>query len=160
MLECAGLHIHQEAASGDHSPGSRLDRYEILSLLGAGGMGEVYKAQDTTELERVVAIKVLPSEIAADKERMRHFIQEAKTASSLNHPNILTIFEIGEASGMRFIATEFIDGETLRQHMSRARLTLHEALHIAIQVSPRHIRQALCIATSSRRTSCCGAMAT
>nr|MBA3716548.1 protein kinase [Pyrinomonadaceae bacterium] len=73
--------------------GTRLGRYEIRSQLGAGGMGEVYLARDTTELERAVAVKVLPAELAADPERMRRFVQEAKTASSLNHPNIVTIHE-------------------------------------------------------------------
>jgi eukaryotic-like serine/threonine-protein kinase len=116
-------------------PGTTISHYRILSRLGAGGMGEVYKAQDTTELDRIVAIKVLPSDLAGDKERMQRFIQEAKTASSLNHANILTIFEIGEADGMRFIVTEFIEGETLRQRMARARLELNEALDIAIQVA-------------------------
>ncbi|HCX28493.1 MAG TPA: hypothetical protein DHU55_01775, partial [Blastocatellia bacterium] len=115
--------------------GTNLGRYKIRSQLGAGGMGEVYLAQDTTELERTVAIKVLPPELATNKGRMQRFIQEAKTASSLNHPNILTIFEIGEADGMRFIATEFIDGETLRQRMKSAPLKLVEVLDVAVQIA-------------------------
>ena len=101
------------------SSGTKLGRYEIRSQIGAGGMGEVYLAQDTT-LDRKVALKVLPTEVAANKERMRRFIQEAKAASGLNHPNILTIFEVGEVDSVNFIATEFIDGETLRKHMSGA----------------------------------------
>src|SRR4051812_3575184 len=98
--------------------GTRLGCYEILSQIGAGGMGEVYLARDTTELERTVAIKVLPNDVASDPERLRRFVQEAKTASSLNHPNILTIHEIGEADSSRFIATEYVEGETLRKKMS------------------------------------------
>jgi eukaryotic-like serine/threonine-protein kinase len=114
--------------------GTSLGRYEIRSQLGAGGMGEVYLATDTT-LDRVVALKILPPEIAADQQRMQRFVQEAKTASSLNHPNILTIFEIGEGEGAHFIATEFIDGVTLRQHMAGRRLKLSEALDIAAQIA-------------------------
>jgi serine/threonine protein kinase/Tol biopolymer transport system component len=97
-------------------------------------MGEVYLARDTT-LDRVVALKILPPEIAADQQRMQRFVQEAKSASSLNHPNILTIFEIGEADGAHFIATEYIDGVTLRQHMASHRLKLSEALDIAVQIA-------------------------
>ncbi|HKR01677.1 MAG TPA: protein kinase [Pyrinomonadaceae bacterium] len=114
--------------------GTCLGRYEIRSHLGAGGMGEVYLALDTT-LDRVVALKILPPEIASDQQRMQRFNQEAKSASSLNHPNILTIFEIGEADGAHFIATEFIDGVTLRQHMAGRRLKISEALDIAAQIA-------------------------
>jgi serine/threonine protein kinase/Tol biopolymer transport system component len=97
-------------------------------------MGEVYLAQDTT-LDRKVALKVLPADVAANKERMRRFIQEAKAASGLNHPNILTIFEVGEVDSVNFIATEFIDGETLRRHMSGAQLKISQVLAIASQVA-------------------------
>ncbi|HKQ53148.1 MAG TPA: protein kinase [Pyrinomonadaceae bacterium] len=116
-------------------PGTRFGRYEISSLLGAGGMGEVYLARDTTELERLAAVKVLPAELATDPERMRRFVLEAKTASSLNHPNILTVYEIGEADSSKFIATEYVEGETLRRKMARSRLTLREALDVAVQVA-------------------------
>jgi serine/threonine protein kinase/Tol biopolymer transport system component len=115
--------------------GTRLGRYEVRSLLGAGGMGEVYLARDTTELERMVAVKVLPAEMASDPERMRRFVQEARAASALNHPNIITIHEIGEADSSRFIVTEYVEGETLRQRMVRSRLSLREALDVAIQIS-------------------------
>src|SRR5205807_1411519 len=104
--------------------GTRLGRYEIRSQIGEGGMGEVYLARDT-QLDRTVAIKILPASLAADEQRLRRFIQEAKAASALNHPHILTIYEIGEVAssptvmeGVHFIATEFIDGETLRQRMN------------------------------------------
>jgi serine/threonine-protein kinase len=115
--------------------GTRLGRYQVLAKLGEGGMGQVYLARDTTELERTVAIKVLPKEVASDPDRLRRFIQEAKTASSLNHPNILTIHEIGEADSSRFIATEYVEGETLRQRMARLSLKLRESLDIAVQIA-------------------------
>ena len=114
--------------------GTRLGRYEIRSQLGEGGMGEVYLARDTTELERLVAVKVLPAAYAGDPERMRRFVQEAKTASSLNHPNILTVHEIGQENGTRFIATEYVEGETLREKLLRSGLTLHEALDVNVNV--------------------------
>src|SRR5262244_3531605 len=87
--------------------GTKLGRYEIRSQLGAGGMGEVYLAQDT-RLDRKVALKILPDGVAADRDRMKRFEQEAKAASGLNHPNIITIYEIDEAGPTSFIATEFI----------------------------------------------------
>src|SRR5215813_4036064 len=116
-------------------PNTTLSHYRIISKLGAGGMGEVYLAQDTSELERTVAIKLLPSEVASDPKRMQRFIQEAKTVSALNHPNVLTIFEFGQEGATRFIATEFVDGVTLREHLHTHRLRLHEALDVATQVA-------------------------
>src|SRR5881628_3341364 len=113
------------------SAGVRLGRYEIRSQLGAGGMGEVYLALDT-ELDRTVAIKILPEALASDQQRLQRFIQEAKAASALNHPHILTIYEIGTAGATRFIATEFIDGDTLRRRIS-AGVKLVEILEISIQ---------------------------
>ena len=113
--------------------GTNLGPYQIRSQLGAGGMGEVYLAYDP-RLERSVALKVLPPELADDVRRMRRFIQEAKTTSSLNHPNLLTIYEIGQEGPIHFIATEFVDGVTLRDRM-RTPLQLNEILRIVIQVS-------------------------
>ena len=113
--------------------GTKFGRYEIRSLIGAGGMGEVYLANDT-ELDRSVAIKILPEHLALDKDRLQRFVQEAKAASALNHPNILTIYEIGSAGESRFIATEFIDGETLRQRMNRG-MRLFDVLEIASQIA-------------------------
>lgn len=113
--------------------GTRLGRYEIRSPIGAGGMAEVYLAQDT-KLERTVALKLLPADLASDEQRMRRFTQEAKAASALNHPNIITIYEIDEVDFTHFIATEFIDGLTLRDHMSGKRLEIGEILDVAIQI--------------------------
>ena len=114
--------------------GTHLGRYEILALLGAGGMGEVYLARDS-QLDRQVAIKVLPADLAGDQARMQRFIQEARAASALNHPNILTVHEIGEADSSSFIVTEFIDGVTLRQRLAGKRLKIGDVLEIAIQVA-------------------------
>ena len=113
--------------------GTRLGRYEIRSKLGEGGMGEVYLAQDT-KLDRTVALKVLPADLANDQSRMRRFAQEARTASSLSHPNVAHIYEIEEIDGLNFIVMEYIDGETLRERMSRP-LDLNEVLEISMQVA-------------------------
>jgi serine/threonine protein kinase len=113
--------------------GQQFGSYSILDRLGAGGMGEVYLARDS-RLDRTVALKVLSADVSSDKRRMQRFRQEAKVASSLNQPNILTIFEFGEVSGLTFLATEFIDGETLRDHLRGKRLKLPEILDIAIQI--------------------------
>jgi tetratricopeptide (TPR) repeat protein len=113
--------------------GTRIGRYEIVAPLGAGGMGDVYLANDVT-LGRRVALKFLPAEVANDPDRLRRFEQEARAASALNHPNIVTIHETGEADGRRFIATEFVEGQTLRQRM-RADVSIGEVLAIAEQVA-------------------------
>src|SRR5436305_15040268 len=116
--------------------GTKLGRYEIRSQLGAGGMGEVYLAQDT-KLDRKVALKILPQEFAEDKDRLSRFVREAKFASALNHPNIITIHEIGEIDGMHFIATEYIEGETLKTQLKRESRSLSSTLEIALQVASR-----------------------
>src|SRR5207244_4719595 len=105
----------------------RLGHYQVLSLLGAGGMGQVYLAEDT-RLKRQVALKLLPAELTTNQDRLRRFEQEAQAASALNHPNIITIHEIGKVDGLNFIVTEFIAGETLRQRMATARLNLATVL--------------------------------
>jgi serine/threonine protein kinase len=116
------------------SNGQQFGSYVILDPLGAGGMGEVYLARDT-RLDRTVALKILPPDISGDKRRMQRFRQEAKVASSLNQPNILTVFEFGEVGGLTFLATEFVDGETLRDHLrGKKKLKLVEILDINIQV--------------------------
>lgn len=110
------------------------ERYAMISFLGVGGMGEVYLAEDK-KLGRKVAIKTLPAEFTNDKERLRRFQQEARSASALNHPNLLTIHEIGAESGSHFIAAEYIDGETLRARIKRGKLALDEALDVAQQAA-------------------------
>jgi eukaryotic-like serine/threonine-protein kinase len=114
--------------------GSTLSHYRIVSKIGAGGMGEVYLAQDTSELGRMVALKLLPAEVAGDKDRLQRFIQEARTVSNLNHPNILTVHEFGKDDSTSFMATEYVDGVTLRQHVSGRKLKLVEVLDLAIQI--------------------------
>ncbi len=114
--------------------GTNFGRYEVRSQLGAGGMGEVYLAHDT-QLDRSVALKLLPANVTEDEDRLRRFQQEARATSALNHPNILTIFEIGQSGGTHFIATEFIDGETLRSKLMRGRMKLDEILDVSIQVA-------------------------
>src|SRR2546423_6674542 len=116
------------------SAGTKLGRYEIRSKIGEGGMGEVYLAQDT-KLDRQVALKILPAEVATHPDRMRRFVQEAKAASALNQPNIITIHEIDETDSINFIATEFIDGETLRERIRRAPIKLVDALDAAMQIA-------------------------
>ena len=114
--------------------GQIVGHYEIIAPLGKGGMGEVYLASDT-KLERKVALKLLPLEFTGNKDRLRRFVQEAKAASSLNHPNIITIHEIGQTEGAHFIATEFIDGQTLKHHMARERMKLFDILDVSIQAA-------------------------
>ena len=113
--------------------GTKLGRYEIRSQLGEGGMGEVYLTQDTV-LDRRVALKILPPNLAEDNDRMSRFVREAKSASALNHPNIITIHEIGESAGLHFIATEYIEGETLKSRLETGFLSLKSTLEIALQV--------------------------
>src|SRR5216684_1336364 len=111
-----------------------LSHYRIVSKIGAGGMGEVYLAQDTSALGRTVALKILPAEVAKDKDRLQRFTQEARTVSNLNHPNILTVYEFGQTDSASFIATEYVDGVTLREHFSSRRLKLIDILDLAIQI--------------------------
>ncbi len=114
--------------------GQKLLHYDIVEKLGEGGMGVVYKARDT-HLDRFVAIKVLPAEKVADPERKRRFVQEAKAASALNHPNIVHVYDITADSGVDFIAMEFVAGKTLDQLISRKGMRLNDALKIAVQIA-------------------------
>jgi eukaryotic-like serine/threonine-protein kinase len=114
--------------------GKSLGRYRLLKLLGVGGMGQVYLARDE-KLGRKVALKLLPTYFTTDTNRLRRFQQEATTTSALNHPNIVTIYEVAEVDGIQFIATELIDGETLRHRLTQGRLSVSEALEITTQVA-------------------------
>jgi len=116
------------------APGTQLAHYKIISMLGAGGMGEVYLAEDM-HLRRKVALKMLAPELTRDERGLRRFEHEAHAASALNHPNILTIHEFGQANGLHFIASEFIEGETLRQRLLNGRLELNAGIDIAIQIA-------------------------
>ena len=116
------------------SAGARLGPYEILSPLGAGGMGEVYRARDT-RLARDVAVKVLPESLAVDQERLKRFEKEARSASALNHPNIVTIYDIGSESGVSYIAMEVVEGVTLRELLAGGPLPIKKLLQIAPQVA-------------------------
>jgi serine/threonine protein kinase len=114
--------------------GREVAHYRILDKLGEGGMGAVYKALDK-HLDRPVAIKVLPPEKVADPDRKRRFVQEAKAASALNHPNIIHIYDVDEASGVHFIAMEYVAGQTLQQAIPRKGLPLSQALSYGIQIA-------------------------
>jgi serine/threonine protein kinase len=114
--------------------GQSIGHYQVLALLGSGGMGDVYLARDT-RLGRKVALKLLPDYLTEDESRIRRFRQEARAASALNHPNVLTIYEIEQAGGRYFIATEFVEGETLRQHLKGGSLGPGEALVVAAQIA-------------------------
>src|SRR5436853_6280399 len=116
------------------SAGTRLGRYEIRSQIGAGGMGEVYLAQDS-KLDRKVALKILPADVASNRDRMERFVREAKAAAALNHPHIAHIYEIGESEGVHFIAMEYIDGETLREKLHRDKAPLAKLLKYLTQVA-------------------------
>jgi eukaryotic-like serine/threonine-protein kinase len=139
--EARSLADEQRDAEAESMVGDTISHYRIISPLGSGGMGEVYLAQDTV-LSRQVALKLLPEYFTRDQDRLRRFQQEARAASALNHPNIITIFEIGEFADRHFMVTEFIDGTTLRQHFfgegrhtSGELLRLREVLDIAIQTA-------------------------
>ncbi|MFN0109241.1 MAG: protein kinase domain-containing protein [Blastocatellia bacterium] len=114
--------------------GQKIGSYEILSLLGAGGMGEVYLARDA-RLDRQIALKLLPTHFTSDAEQVRRFEREARAVSALNHPNILTIHEIGQDGDTHFIATEFVAGQTLRDRINASRLAVREAASIAAQIA-------------------------
>jgi serine/threonine-protein kinase len=116
------------------STNEQIGRYKIRSAIGKGGMGEVFLAEDI-ELERLVALKVLPEDLANDSDRLRRFAQEAKSASALNHPNIITIYEIGKTDSTHFIATEYIEGETLHSRLKSEPMNLKSVLDVAIQAA-------------------------
>src|SRR5260370_21018345 len=114
--------------------GTKLGPYEIQSPLGAGGMGEIYGARDT-RLDRTGAINVLAAFFSADRERLRRFEQEARAAAALNHPNICSIYDIGEHNGQSFIVMELLTGQTLRERIAEGPIAIHERLELAMEVS-------------------------
>ena len=116
------------------SEGKKIGRYEIRSQIGVGGMGEVYLAEDT-QLDRRVALKILPPDLALKQERMARFVREAKAAAALNHPNIAHIYEIGEQEKLHFIAMEFVEGKTLREKIHHERTDLRKLLKYLQQVA-------------------------
>ena len=117
--------------------GTQLGPYEIVSAIGAGGMGEVYKARDT-RLDRTVAIKVLPEHVASDPDLKQRFEREAKTISSLNHPHICTLHDIGSQDGIDFLVMEYLEGDTLAQRLAKGALPLDQVLQVTIEV-PRSV---------------------
>ncbi len=114
--------------------GTCIGRYEISSMLGAGGMGEVYLARDP-KINRNVAIKVLPAAFSADSERLRRFEQEAQAAGALNHPNILSIYDVDTHDGSPYVVSELLEGETLREQLHGAALPVRKALDYALQIA-------------------------
>src|SRR5919106_6426500 len=116
------------------TPEETIAHYRIMEPIGAGGMGAVFKAYDK-KLHRVVALKLLPAEYLSQQDRRRRFFQEARAASALNHPHILTVYEVGEDDGKPYIAMEYVEGDTLRQKIKSKRLQLSETLDIAIQIA-------------------------
>ena len=123
-----------EARSATLEPGARLGRYEILSLIGVGGMGEVYRARDT-RLNRIVALKRLTAHVAANHEGRKRFEREALATSTLNHPHICTLHDVGEHEGTEFLVMELVEGETLAARLQRGALPMSEALQCAAQVT-------------------------
>ena len=120
------------------APGARLGPFEIASLVASGGMGEVYRARDT-RLDRTVAIKILRPDLAADPDRVQRFEQEARAASALNHPNILTIYDIGRERRQAYLAMEWVDGETLRDLLARGRVPILQLLELNSRTSSERV---------------------
>jgi predicted ATPase/serine/threonine protein kinase len=134
FLGAAAPDVLQLAPPRGLTSGTKLGPYEIVGLLGAGGMGEVYRARDP-RLERIVAIKVLPAAFSADRDRLHRFAQEARSASALNHPNIITIHELGQHGSTHYIAMELVEGKTLRQLLASGSLPIRKTIEIAAQVA-------------------------
>src|SRR5258708_6750733 len=114
--------------------GTKLGPYEIQASIGAGGMGEVYRAHDA-RLDRTVAIKVLPASFSADRDRLQRFAQEARAAAALNHPNILSIFDIGDQQGAPYVVSELLEGETLRDRLRSGPISSRKTIDYAVQVA-------------------------
>src|SRR5436853_1510299 len=114
--------------------GTRIGPYEIVALLGAGGMGEVYRARDS-RLSRDVAVKVLPESFALDPDRMRRFEQEARAAGQINHPNIMAVYDVGAYEGTPYIVSEYVEGETLRELLDEGPVSISRAIAIAAELA-------------------------
>src|ERR1700687_3652774 len=114
--------------------GTKIGPYEIVSLLGAGGMGEVYRARDS-RLRRDVAIKILPPSFAKDEDRLRRFEQEARMVGALNHPNILAIFDVGSQDGTPYLVSELLEGQSLREHVQGSPLPQRQAVEYGVQIA-------------------------
>jgi predicted ATPase len=134
FLEAAAQAALLPAPARSLTAGAKIGQYEIVEQLGAGGMGEVYRARDT-HLDRSVAIKILPTAFSADSDRLNRFEQEARSASSLNHPNIVTIYELGQDGSSHYIAMELVEGKTLRELLASGLLPIRKAIEIAVQVA-------------------------
>ena len=137
FIEVPAFEVAPELATNDSADaliGKLIGHYRIESLIGVGGMGEVYLARDE-RLGRKAALKLLPDSLTTDETQLSRFKNEARTASALNHPNILTVYEIGAEGNVQFIATEFIEGVTLRAALASGRMSAHKALEIAVQVA-------------------------
>ena len=118
------------------APGTRLGVYEVTAQIGAGGMGEVYKARDA-RLQRDVAVKVLPTSVARDPEQRARFEREARAVAALSHPNVLAIFDTGSHEGRLYAVTELLEGETLRDRLQNGAVPVRKALHWAVQIARR-----------------------
>src|SRR5262252_6342797 len=114
--------------------GTRLGPYEVISPLGAGGMGEVYRARDT-RLDRTVAVKILPERLSSNPERRQRFDREARAISSLSHPHICSLYDVGQQDGIDYLVMEYIEGESLADRLKKGPLPLHQALGYGIQVA-------------------------
>ncbi len=137
LIEAPAIQLVAPLFAESKSPsltGKSISHYQIISPLGKGGMGEVYCARDT-KLDRTVALKILPAEVSTDAERMRRFVREAKAASALNHPHVATIYEIGEANGVSFIAMEYVEGQTLAAKINGTPLAISEIIDIGSQIA-------------------------
>ena len=137
FIESPALAMAAQEQAQDHAhswAGRQMGSYKILSLLGSGGMGEVYLARDS-RLDRTIALKILPAQLASDQDRMRRFIREARAASALKHPNVTHIYEIGESDGVHFIAMEYVEGKTLAAKISGRPLKPAEIVEIGLQVA-------------------------
>src|SRR6185295_9243295 len=137
FIEGPAIDVAAKEMARDSAPslvGRQVGHYQVLTLLGVGGMGEVYLARDT-RLDRTVALKILPASLASDQDRMRRFVREARAASVLNHPNVATIHDVGEADGVSFIVMENVEGKTLSSMIANRECEPDEIINIGLQIA-------------------------